>query len=120
VSTAEGSVRARSYPWGNINVDEETFNDLGLLQRLLFKYRTPNTTLSNIIYRKLFVKLQKHASETVYESYRSQVLPTLPASHTLDALRSEASPSLTTPSKIDLITRKALERLRLSLLQEQV
>lgn len=39
LETASGAVRVRSYPWGNINVDDDAFNDLGLLQKILFGYR---------------------------------------------------------------------------------
>lgn len=40
VETADGPQRARSYPWGNINVDDDNYTDLGLLQKILFGYES--------------------------------------------------------------------------------
>ena len=31
-------IRSRTYPWGQIDVDDKTHNDLDLLQKMLFRY----------------------------------------------------------------------------------
>src|SRR5690606_20508278 len=59
-TTEEGLIRARSYPWGLTNIDDESFNDLGLLQSILFS--------------SLLIKLQKHSKEQFYEGFRETYL----------------------------------------------
>lgn len=72
------------------------------------------------ISRKLFVKLHVHANEGIYEAYRSKVLSNMMTSSTPDTLKADilaGRPSFEDTkmlSKIELITRKAAERLRLS------
>ena len=124
IGTIDGLIRGRSYPWGNINIDNESFNDLVVLQKILFGYNYDvNVYICYDPARYLNAKLKLHADQTVYEAYRRNFLPEVMKSRTPDDLRTSISLGKlslptetiqTLPTKIDIIAKKALERLRLS------
>lgn len=124
IGTVDGLIRGRSYPWGNINIDDESFNDLVVLQKIIFGYNIDCRDVNFMgLCRYLNAKLKIHADQTVYEAYRRNFLPELMKTQTPDDLRTSVSQGKSSllpqtlpelPSKIDIIAKKALERLRLS------
>ncbi len=108
----EGLIRARSYPWGHINIDDDRYNDLGLLQHIMF-----NT---------LHTKLKLYVRNQLYESFRQEYLPGFAQLNSVEIVRDhylngsrpekfEDKKEDTLPNnKLDIIAKKALERLKLS------
>lgn len=112
LKTPAGLVRARAYPWGHVDVDDAACSDLGLLQDMLF--------------RSLFVALHDHAYGVAYEGYRRASLGAFQQLYTPEQVQAarasgdrlrgsaDARPEKPPGNKIDMIAKKALERLRLS------
>lgn len=96
IKSPHGLVRARAYPWGLIDIDDDNYNDLGLLQKVLFK--------------SLLTKFHAYAYEHVYHQYRRRIITdALANGNMIPSIPEDASSSTDQIANI-----KAFQKLRLS------
>lgn len=77
VKTRDGRiVRAREYPWGIIEVDNEEHCDFVKLRQMLIRYGTPIVVFwdSADLFRTHMEELKEKTSDGLYENYRSEKL----------------------------------------------
>jgi septin 7 len=75
VKTRDGRiVRAREYPWGIIEVDNEEHCDFVKLRQMLIRYETLMFYIWLILSRTHMEELKEKTSDVLYENYRSEKL----------------------------------------------